>query len=248
MRAAGHRIFMFSGITFLTGAGLVAAACGTDNGTTATPGGGGDSGRDGTGSSSGGSSGTTSSSGSSGDLDGGADCANIPTPKSSDGPYCFAVLDASPDGGTMGKDCDNSKKEVCCAGQPLSGDGGFEPSTCEVAATTSSGGFTHDCNGYSWTNPPRRYDCTEKAHCSAAGGGYCCAIAADAGVSLMPGTNKDFPGCPVYYQSPKYVGGSRCETECAAGELTLCAKDGDCKNGKCVPVTLDGRYTGYCRL
>jgi hypothetical protein len=246
MRQAGHRVFVFFGGTFLVGAGLIAAACGTDNGSTTTvPTV--DGGRDGTASSSGASSGTTSSGGSSGDPgDSGADCANIPTPKSGDGPYCFSVLDASADGGTAPKACDNSKNEVCCSGQPL-GDAGFEPSTCEVA-DAGAGGFSHTCSGYAWQTAPRRYDCAEKAHCAGAGGGYCCAIAADAGVSLLPGSNKDFPGCPVYYQSPKFVGGSRCETECAAGELTLCAKDADCKAGKCVPITIDGRYTGYCRL
>jgi len=28
----------------------------------------------------------------------------------------------------------------------------------------------------------------------------------------------------------------------------MCATDADCKAGSCVPLALDGRDTGYCRI
>lgn len=244
MRAVStRRLAMFLGGTFLMGAGLVAAACGTDNGTTAVPTTGGDGGgRD--------SSSSSSSSGSSGDDgspgDAGPDCANIPVPKSSTGPYCFSVLDASADGGTASKNCAAADNEICCSGGRLPNDGGFEPSKCVEATVSGGGGYnTGACTGF--TTAVQEWHCMEAAHCPGQGE-VCCAIASDAGTP-KPGQDNDFPGCPVYFQSGRFTDGTRCEkTECKAGELTLCVTDADCKAGKCVPFTIAGRYGGYCRV
>lgn len=242
--ASARRLYMFLGGTFLAGGGLIAAACTTDNGTTTPVPTVNDSGRD-TGnnntSSSGGSSG--GSSGSPGD--GGADCANIPKPKSSDGPYCFSVADASPDGAAASKRC-SGNNEICCSGGRKPNDAGFENSQC-VAATEADPGPGYEegsCTGF--TTAVKEFHCMEGAHCPGATE-VCCVTASDAG-SPKPGQDNDFPGCPAYFQSGRFTNGTRCRDACQAGELQMCASDGECKAGKCVPLTLEGRYGGYCRL
>lgn len=245
MRAVStRRLAMFLGGTFLMGAGLVAAACGTDNGTTAVPTTDGGGGRDTSSSSS--SSGSSGSEG--GPTDAGPDCSNLPTPKSSDGPYCFSVADAAADGGTMSKNCSAAANEICCSGGRLPGDAGFEPSRCEVATEDQpNGGYKTNNVCQNFTTAVQQWHCMEAKHCPNQGE-VCCAIASDAG-SPKPGQDNDFPGCPVYFQSGRFTDGTRCEkTECKAGELTLCVTDADCKAGKCVPFTIAGRYGGYCRV
>lgn len=243
MAVSTRRLAMFLGGTFLMGAGLVAAACGTDNGTTAVPttdGGGRDT------SSSSSSSSSSGSNGEGGPTDAGPDCANIPTPKSSPGPFCFGAGDAAPDGATTNTNCDG-KQEICCSGGRI-GDAGFAPSQCETAtADAVNGGYATTAATCAATTNAKQWHCMESAHCPGAGE-VCCAIASDAG-SPKPGQDKDFPGCPVYFQSGRFTDGTRCEkTECKAGELTLCASDAECKAGKCVPLTIEGRYGGYCRV
>lgn len=251
MQQSTRRLAWFMAGTFSMSAGLVAVACSTDNGGGTTPIPTVDSGKDGhsSSSSSSGSSGDTDGS-SSGGLDAGPDCSGAPKVKSSDGPYCFAVADAGEGGAPKGMDCPSADKEICCSGQRLAGDAGFENSTCETATVASSSGGGYDpssvCqNGF--TVEPKQYHCTEAKHCPGTGE-ICCAIGADAGVTLQPGSDKDFPGCNVYFQSAKYVGGTRCQKDCAAGEIQLCSSDSECKNGKCLPITIDGRYTGFCKL
>lgn len=243
--ASARRLYMFLGGTFLAGGGLIAAACSTDNGTTSNVPTVGDSGRDtGNGSSSGGSSG--GSSGTPGD--GGADCADIPTPKSSDGPFCFSVRDASPDGATAGKNCETGK--ICCSGGRLPNDAGFEPSQCVTAAEAANAGYEEGACATeanpNFTTEVKEWHCMEGDHCPGTGE-VCCAAASDAGTP-KPGQDNDFPGCPVYFQSGRFTSGTRCRDNCAAGEIQMCASDAECKAGKCVPLTIEGRYGGYCRL
>ena len=244
--ASARRLYMFLGGTFLAGGGLIAAACTTDNGTTTNVPTVGDSGRDtGGGSSSGGGS-SGGSSGTPGD--GGADCADIPTPKSSDGPFCFSVLDASPDGGTMGKNC--ATGEICCSGGRLPNDGGFEPSQCIPATENGAVYEEGECDTMAspaFTTDVKEWHCMEGDHCPGANA-ICCATVSDAGAP-KPGQDNDFPGCPVYFQSGRFTDGTRCRaTACEANEIQMCASDAECKAGKCVPLTIEGRYGGYCRL
>lgn len=248
MAVSTHRWAMFVGGTFLAGAGLIAAACGTDNGTTSVPTVS-DSGRD-TGASSSSSSGSSGDDDSGGPGDAGVDCGKLPVPKSSDGPYCFSVLDASADGGTMSKNCSAANNEVCCSGGRQE-DGGFESSRCEVATEDNqNGGYKTNniCNGFNAQEEVTQWHCMQASHCPNAGE-VCCLIGSDAGTP-KPGHDNDYPkGCNVYYQSGTYTDGTRCEaTECKAGELTLCASDADCKAGKCEPITIAGRYGGFCKL
>ena len=168
MQQRARRLAMFFGGSFLAGAGLFAAACGTDNGTTPVPttdGGGRDTGGGGR------ETGTTDDDSSTPVGDGGADCANIPKPQSSDGPFCFSVADASADGGTMSKNCSAADEEICCSGGRLPADAGFEPSRCEKGynETTACVGFVSEV---------KQWHCMEAAHCPG-NGDVCCATASD---------------------------------------------------------------------
>jgi hypothetical protein len=236
------------GGTTLVGGGLVAVACSTDNGTTTNVPTVGDSGRQDTG---GGSSGASSggSSGSPGDA-GGPDCANIPKPKSSDGPFCFSVLDASPDGSTASMNCPAADNKICCSGGRKPNDAGFEPSQC-VSATENGNVYDEGaCDTEAdpaFTTDVKEWHCMEAAHCPGSGA-ICCATVSEAGAP-KPGQDNDFPGCPVYFQSGRFTDGTRCrDNACEANEIQMCSSDTECKAGKCVPITIEGRYGGYCRL
>lgn len=225
----------------LVSAAAILAACSTDNGSTPVPSI--DSGRADT---STGTDGSNNNTDGNTPLDGGADCANVPETKSSVGPYCFSVADAGPDGSSKSKNCNSAADEICCSGGSLGSDAGFEPSTCKAPGTNASGGYNEGTCGFA--NPGgQEWHCTEKSHCPGQDE-LCCLIGSDAG-SPKPGNNFDFPGCQAYFQSTTFTNGSRCrKTSCQAGEQTLCASDADCKSGKCVPLKVAGRFTGYCRV
>jgi hypothetical protein len=220
----------------------VLAACSTDNGTTPTP----------TQTSpdaahpktdSGNPDATTTP-----PTDGGADCGNVPSVKSSAGPYCFDVVDGGADGAAKSIDCNSANHEVCCTS--VADDGGFGDSICAVATVdNTNGGYHAACNTALPGDGGKEYQCTEADHCPGSGESCCAMPFAGDTVGLKPGGNNDYPGCKAYFQSGKYVSGSSCKKNgCAPGELTLCASDNDCTAGTCVPIKIDGRYTGYCRL
>jgi hypothetical protein len=238
--ASARRLYMFLGGTFLAGGGLIAAACSTDNGTTTNVPTVGDSGRTDTGSSSSGGS----SGGSSGTVaEAGADCADIPTPKTATGVYCFGAADAGPDA-SPNKTCSSADNEVCCSGNPIGDGGTFSPSSCEVAQEGTVGYETTACNA----QIQQQWDCTEGSHCPGAGE-VCCAIRSDAGAPQAQ-SNNDYPGCNVFFTSGRFVGGTRCrETQCEAQELQLCSSDDECPgNAKCHSITISGRFAGVCKL
>lgn len=241
MEKRTRRLALVLGGGFLTTVGLVTAACSTDNGTSSNPLPGSDSGRD-----SSRADGNTDP----GDTDGGntpadaeADCANVPKVQSNEGVYCFG---ANPDGGKCGA------SQICCSDGRLS-DGGFAPSTCEdnIGEATSGGGFKEGaCTFPQGTDGGEEWHCTEASHCPN-NGEVCCAIQDSVtGKNPEPPTkNSDFPGCEAYFNGGNFVGGTRCRADsCKAGESTLCASDNDCKAGKCVPIKIGNRFTGYCRV
>jgi hypothetical protein len=235
--------FVFAGTLFATVG--VLAACSTDDGTTPLPGS--DGGRD---------SAKADGSGNNNDDDGGvpgpndggngADCANVPTVKSSVGPYCFSVVDGGGNGTTKSVNCNAENNEICCS-DGRQADGGFALSECKVATTSGGGGYTEGaCAPTFEGDGGKEYHCMEKDHCPGSDEA-CCAIPREV-TKLNPGKNDDFPGCQAFYQSGRYVEGTRCKKNgCAPGDLTLCSKDSDCPSGTCVPLTLEGRYGGYCR-
>jgi hypothetical protein len=113
-----------------------------------------------------------------------------------------------------------------------------------VAATEDTVGYeVGSCSA----GAQQEWHCTEGSQCPG-GGEICCAIKSEAG-SPQANQDNDFPGCPVYFTSGRFVGGTRCrETQCESGELQLCSSDAECKAGTCHSVTISGRYTGVCKL
>jgi hypothetical protein len=172
-----------------------------------------------------------------------ADCGNVPQPKTSIGPFCFQV-DAG-NNTAANKNCSSANHEICCnSGQLPPGDGGFANSSCLVVAVSSPGYVTGKCT-YNGATSGQEIHCTEAAHCPGKTE-VCCAIGTDAG---PPNANQDndYPGCPAYFTSGKFVGGTRCRTSCAVGELQLCTATSECTGGTCMPLTIGGRLTGICR-
>ena len=252
MEQRTRRRLAFIGVGALMPIGgfLLAAACGTDNGTTDTPKN--DSGRTDTSSSSSSSS-SGDSSGTSSGGDAAPDCSAVPNVKSSIGPFCFGVADASADGGTKSINCNSANDQVCC-GDSKFADGGFAPSTCEPATVNGAGGYNDACNGKYQGGPGSEWHCLEKAHCPGTDE-YCCLTGSDAGFP-KPGENFDYKGCEnAKFQSGKFHSGTRCrKTACQQGEQTLCASDADCKAGTCTHIAIQAssgggsRFTGYCRV
>lgn len=244
MQQRTRRLAMFMGGSFLAALGLVAAACGTDNGddTTAIPV---DSGarRD---------TGTTPKDGGTepdpDDEDGsttpltdaGADCGKIATVQSSIGVYCPFAFEK--DSGT-GPNCDSSKKQVCCNGQKLPADAGFAPTKCDEATPASVG--YEDSTACESAPNTERFDCMEQKHCPNAAD-VCCAIGADGG--SLSGFPPPKNACSRYEVFDSRVSGTRCKSACDTGNLTLCGSDADCKTGKCMPLELANRFGGYCKL
>lgn len=244
MKQRNRRLaFVFGGTLLATLAAL--AACSTDNGTTPTPGTNTpDAGKkDAKGETQDGGDDDDDTDGGKKPADGGADCSAVPKPRTGDGPYCFSVK--TDDGGTANTNCNAGDHEVCCSGgRDVKGD--FIDSECKVA-TVAAEGYNTTCSAPALGDGGNEIHCTQADHCPNASE-TCCAIPVE-GSTLKPGTNDDFPGCTAYYQSPRFLGGTRCKDGCAAGELKLCTKDADCAGvGKCVSLKLSGRDVGYCRL
>jgi hypothetical protein len=187
---------------------------------------------------------TTDASDASDASDAAPDCANIPVVQSNPGPFCFGVGDASTDGSASGANCPSAQGNICCSGDPIDG-GAFVPSSCIAPGNASVGYATGMCS-YPNGGTGTEWHCTQASHCPN-GGERCCAIKSAVG-QPMPGQNNDYPGCPVYFQSGRFVGGTRCQATCGAGELQLCSSNAECAAGTCVPITISGRFTGYCRL
>jgi hypothetical protein len=221
-------------------AGVVVGACSTDNGSSSgTPGF--DAGRDTKG---GGNDGeVTPPDDSGGGGDAGPDCSAAPKVSGKNhppGPFCFSAGD--------GGGCNSNGPEVCCSDAKY-GDGGFAPPVC-AAATKGASGYNEGACAAAFANTVDgglEFHCTEASHCPN-NGERCCVAKGFIGT---PNTaqNNDYPGSQAYFNSgnPAFVGGTRCRTtECAAGELTLCASDAECKAGSCKPIKIANRFTGVC--
>lgn len=244
MQQRTRRFAILFGGAFVATLGAI-AACSTDNGTTPLPTGnaGNDSGRDSARADGSGNDDEKDDSGTPSGGDGGADCGNLPKPRPGIGPYCLGV-----DAG-KGVNCDSEKNEVCCSDGKLEGSDEFAASECKAATKSASGGYNvGGCDSTYQGDGGKEYHCTGPDHCPGEGE-YCCAVPNVGVTTLAPGTNNKFPTCKAYYQNGRFTAGTRCKADgCAPGDLTLCAKDEDCKAGTCVPLSLEGRDVGYCRV
>ena len=80
------------------------------------------------------------------------------------------------------------------------------------------------------------WECEDPTDCA---GMKCCAHASDGGtVTLSTDT------CGPYLSK---FSGTRCAAACAAGELQVCEKQGDCASGTCTAVKPKGNDIGVCK-
>jgi hypothetical protein len=243
MHAHNRRLAWILGSMVLMGTGAAGAvACGTDNGTTPLPGetdAGGNNKADGTAGGDSGNGGNPDGSstedGSSGQTDGGAggmDCGKIPTlHEAGPGPFC-PFQDGGPDGALAFGDCANG--EQCCDYQGASGG---PPAQCLATGSACPAPTT----GYvliDWT-------CDTSAHCT--GGMSCCMYGKDGGTTSVVNDNTCML-TPDPLLRALNVGGTKCEATCAAGEVKLCANDGDCTSPqKCTAFPSNAKQLGVCK-
>jgi hypothetical protein len=125
------------------------------------------------------------------------------------------------------------------------GDGGVLTATCAASQLCCEYSSTYDSlcqsscpNQGSLT--PVEWQCDHASHCG--GAKPCCLVGVEGGVA--PAVNFDTV-CLTYFGT--HVGGTQCATTtCGAGQITLCAQDGDCGGGKCVPFKTKGKTLGVC--
>jgi len=231
--------------------GLIVAACGTDNGTVATP----------TPPTAESGTGKETSTGRDGsvDNDGGvdaaveADCTKAPKLRTTTaGFFCaFYRSDGGADGGGSTSNCAND--EICCNPSGKSG-ADFFPSFCASAspkagddscnAQAATEGSSYDGGGSAW-------ECADKNSCG--GSGVCCMIQDPKrlpdtlNIGNFPKNDTDVP--PACNAKRAYnAGGTRCRSACNAGEIKMCSlSDDNCGGGSvCTPVQGFFRDLGYC--
>ena len=260
MQKRFRRLAMFMGAAALVSGGVVMLACGTDNGTVATPpieggpkvdgGGGGDT------------SMTDPDTGTDPDAGGAdADCSKNPILRDyTNGFRCAFVApnDAGPDGGTNSnctnlEECCNTGDKIGAAFQPsfcATGKNGTE-SLCKAQALAHNSSFDA---GQTW-------ECADKNACAGGGaaGPICCLVqdldrlALDPvknklNIGNTPSTDKNHPpACKV--QRSYNDDGSRCRTACAGTEFRLCSLTDACPAGNtCTPfVDFQNTHRGYCK-
>lgn len=244
-------------IAFLTSgalvvcAGIFAAACGTDNGTTETPLPTPEAGRDT------GSSGGNGDSGPNPEEDAGLDASNADcglAPKLRDNTNGFFCPFQRPqDGGADGGDggsgigpCTNNQS--CC--NPNRVGGQFPPSFCANGRDDDSCANGAAAANSDWSAGGSQWECADGTNCP--GMQVCCLITGpDAGGNVNIGntTDQDIPKACGALQAFKF-GGTRCQAQCAAGtEIRLCSSNDDHCQGstKCTPFRALSRDLAYCR-
>jgi len=258
MQQRFRRLALFVGASALVGAGFIVAACGTDNGTTATPlpdagGGKTDANK--------GDTGTTP------DPDGGTtdgstvDCSSAPqlrTNTTAGGFFCaFYKSDAAVDGAAGLGNC--TAAQTCC--NPGIADGGafagkFPPAFCADGKVDDNGCAAADTahgSDFQLGFFSNAWQCNDNTACAA---GETCVMYTSPYVT-NPGTDKanvgvDTKAPAACHQYKAYKqGGSKCKTGAAvAGEVQLCSMNdpGTCGAGtSCQPFDGAGRDLGSCR-
>ncbi len=239
-----RRLALILGSAAIMGAGALAVACGTDNGTTPLPGdkdastGGvdGSTGNDVDGSMPGTDSGGMM------DMDAGVDCGKLPT-LHAPGAGAFCPFQEGGTGDASAKFFGN-----CGAGQTC----------CDYQGATAPNEPPAQCiTGTSAVCPaaPAMYtlipwECDTASQCPTAGN-VCCmftsAFGVDAGKSVT--VAPDTITCPSgALLKGKYVGGTKCEATCATGEIKVCGSDTDCTGGThCTAFSTNAKNLGLCK-
>lgn len=263
MQQRFRKVALFLGAASLTGAALIVAACGTDNGT-ATPTPQVDGAKVDTGPAKDGNVDNPDSA-----VDGGvdADCSNNPKLRDFTANFRCAFVDAG--GAEAGSVCTNA--ETCCNSSDKVGTA-FQPSYCTTGtkgvtaagnpATTCKNGATAAGSSFDAGN---QWECADKNGCPGITNPVCCVIQDPARLALDP-TNKlnigntpktdtkHPPSCGV--QRVYNENGSRCRTavngNCPdATEIKLCSlSDKNCGAGTvCTPFIDFQNFVdrGYCK-
>ena len=258
MQQRFRKLALFVGASSLVGAGLIVAACGTDNGTTATPVPGVDSG---------GKDSAKADTGTTPDPDGGTmtdgatvDCSSSPelrTNTAAGGFRCaFYKSDAAVDGAAGLNNC--TAAQTCC--NPGIADGGpfdkkFPPAFCADGKVDETGCATQDTARGSDFQPgffSNAWQCNDDTAC---GAGEKCFMYTSPHVTnpadtANVGIDTKAPAACKDYKAYKQ-GGSKCHAPPkAVGELQLCSTNdpGTCGAGtSCQPFDGAGRDLGSCR-
>ncbi len=240
-----RRLALIFGSVAIMSAGALGVACGTDNGTTPLPGdnkdastGNGDGSVD-----PGTDSGTPDmDSGVVVDMDAGVDCGKLPT-LHPPGPGAFCPFQEGGTGDASAKFFGN-----CAAGQTC----------CDYQGATSPTEPPATCmTGTAVVCPPAPanytlipWECDTASQCQTAGN-VCCMFTSpfgvDAGktVGVAPDTIACSSGALL---KGKYVGGTKCEAACGAGEIKVCGSDADCTSpSKCVAFSTNAKNLGICK-
>lgn len=255
MQQRTRKLALFLTGSFVGTAVLLAAACGTDNGTTPTPGT--PTADAGTGRDSGDGPNPSRDGGPGEEEDSGgvdADCSQAPRLRTTtNGFFCafYRSDGGGPDGGST-SNCAND--EICCNPSGKDTGGNFHPSFCAkdvakngdvtCAGEAASEGSSYEGGGSAW-------ECADKNQCGASE--VCCLIQDPArlpnqlNIGNFPKTDEDVP--PACNAKRAYnAGGSRCRTSCQAGEIKMCSlSDDNCSGGSvCTPFEGFFRDLGYC--
>jgi hypothetical protein len=256
MQQRFRKLGLFIGASALVGAGFIVAACGTDNGTTATPnptvdGGGKDANK--------GDTSTTTDPDASVTDGSTVDCSKAPilrTNTAADGFFCAFYKPAE-----AGAPANCAASETCC--NPGIADGGafsgkFPPAYCAAGKLADDGCVAAAAAHGSEYQPgffSNAWQCNDKTACAA---GEVCVMFTSAFVKV-PGTDKanvgvDTKAPAACHQYKAYKqGGSKCVAAAAVDKTTqveLCSMNdpGNCGAGTtCQPFDGSGRDLGSCR-
>ncbi len=167
-------------------------------------------------------------------MDAGVDCGKLPTLHTPGlGPYCPFQEGGTGDAATLFfGDCPAT--DTCCDYQ---GPNGGPPATCAANA----GACPAPDAGYILI----AFGCDTKSQCPA--NNLCCMFGKDGGTTNVT-TN---PTCSTgVLLKALNVGGTKCEpaTQCAAGEIKLCADDTECTSPqKCTAFPTNAQQLGVCK-
>jgi len=258
MQQRFRKLALFVGATSLAAGAVVMVACGTDNGTTPTPGFPDASPQNKDSGGSGGDSSTPGTDGAVPDAGADADCSKNPVLHDNTMGFRCPFIDAG--GSDAGSNCTNT--ETCCETSDKVGSN-FQPSYCAASATKSTvtDVATTNCKAAALANNSSfdagdAWECEDNKACG--GTGVCCmivdpgqaAMGKTLGIGNTLATDKNHPpACGV--QRAFNEGGSRCRTgtTCPTGEKKLCSlSDMNCAAGTtCTPfVDFQQTHHGTC--
>lgn len=221
----------------------VLAACSSDSGFTALPGS--------TTAVDAGKKASTADSGDDGngeDQDAGTTDAGCAIVRTAARQYCFGAR-AVDDAGSGCSVADDTHPEVCCADEKIGST--FTPAKCARTTATASNGYaTGQCFDTTVDGGGREWHCLEARHCPETASQCCVIKGSGTGKPTATVDSNVAKRCNQFYNAgaATFVGGTRCESACATGELHLCGGDDECDPGEsCYYFTLGKHFTGVCK-